>query len=160
MAVQDKDLRVLNQHIEPKELELSPESAREYDVDNHFKRSLSYVVGFDGLDFHLIRTNVRGEIVTATTGSTVTRYEVHNVRIPAGSGGTWTMFWDTPCVALEIYYKKGSALFRFAFAPSGILGDSFELPTGWWSFDYPVIGVEVIENGGSSDVEMQILVFS
>ena len=159
MAIEEKELEVKNQHLEPEGLILLPESARRYKTDNYFRKCLAYLVAYDGTKFRLVNVNERGEIPVLTPPGRVSKYEVFSFTAPAGSGVSSVFQFSDVSVYTQLTIFLGRVRIKFMLEATGLYGDPFRLEEGFYIFDVPAREITIEEYNSPDNVDVEIVVW-
>ena len=159
MPIEEERQEILNQHVDPQELELSPESIRQYDVGNRFERRLSYLVGYDGTRFHLIRAAPDGRLQVYANPPAFTHYAVQRDTIDGTTVTELKIEADEYFSRIDITAFDAPVLVQFGNGAFQIYGDPIKLQPGFYSFDYLTKKVRVTLPEGGSATEVQIVVW-
>jgi len=159
MPVPEERQKIRNQHVDPSELDLDPGSVREYDVGNIFERRFSYLVGYDGREFHLLRCGIDGLLKVYSNPPAYVKYEVARDTIDGSTVTELKIESDDYFSRIDITAFDAAVMVQFGVEPLQNYGTAFKLNPGWYSFDYLSKKVKVTLPSGGSATEVQIVVY-
>lgn len=138
----DSTQEIITLHLFPSELELEPEEVPAYDVDNHFKRTLSLMTGYDGTHEHLVAVTSDGALKVATVGGGFSWYKVL-------SGTTddvtvVTLDFTKLCARFDFWIRTNNAKVSFRNIEDTSWGDWKTLVPGIWSIDYITQKIQIV----------------
>ena len=159
MPIEEERQEIRNQHVNPPELLLTPESVRQFDVGNKFERRLSYIIGYDGSKFHLVRTAPDGSLRVYTNPAIFTHYEVVADTIDGTTVTELKIERDDFFSRIDIHVFDAPAIVQFGNEPMQLYGDGMKLLPGFYSFDYMTKKVRVTIPDGGDPTEVQIVIW-
>jgi len=159
MDVPETRQEIRNQHIGPEELQVEPETVRQYDVGNKFERRLSYLVAHDGSRFHLLRCEPDGILKVYAQPAVFTYYAVQRALLDGSETTEVKIESDKYFSRIDIYVFDEAVLMELGTEPLQLYGDPVKLPAGYYSFDYLTKKVRLTLPEGGSPTEVQLVVW-
>jgi len=159
MPIEEERQEIRNQHVNPTELELHPSEVRQFDVGNKFERRLSYIVGYDGSKFHMVKTAPDGTLKVYASPPIFSRYAVLRDTIDGSTVTELKLEADEFFSRIDIHVFDATALVQFGYEPLQLYGSEIKLQPGFYSFDYMTKKVRVTIPDGGDPTEVQIVVW-
>jgi len=156
MPIEEERQLIQNQHVNPRELELYPGEVRQYDVGNRFERRLSYLVGYDGRNFHLLKAGKDGMLEVISYPPAFERYVVERATLSEGGTTELKIEGEEYIKRVDIYVYDIDVYLQFAYGIFQEYGDPIKIHPGFYSYDFLTTKVKLTltEAGGSTEVQI------
>lgn len=157
MPIEEERQEILNLGVNPRGLQLSPESVRKFDVGNKFERRLSYLVGWDRNKFNLLQCTPDGVLKVVLSGGGLSNYHTLRDTIDGSTVTELKLENDDYYLRFDIIVYDNPVLVEFGVEPMQNYGGNIKLPPGYFSFDYTSKKIRVTLPEGGSATEVQII---
>ncbi len=156
MNIEEERQEIKNQHVNPLELNLHPGETRQFDVGNRFERRLSYLVAYDGLNFHLLKAGKNGMLEVISYPPAFEKYVVQRTTLSEEGTTELKIEGEEYIKRVDIYVYDTDVYLQFAQGIFQQYGDQIKIHPGFYSYDFLTTKVKLslTEAGGSTEVQI------